>query len=391
MKPALRQFLCLVFSLLFSSLTFAQVSISHQAIGSIGQTFSNQTIQINSSFGLPFSKTISAGNLMLTQGFQQANSCVFSINAGVDTIRSCGDSVLITADTGFVSYNWSNGASTYQTYAKQSGWYSCSASGNCSATDSVFVILLNANILENDTSSCNVGFLTLHLPSNANSNGTSIIWSEGGTATSAQINLNPLVAPVPDNGDDPSDLLVVPTITYPYTKKVWVKLTNGPLVCTDTLRIVIYQPGILNLSDSLLLVNGQTATIKGDSGFANYSWSNGTLTRNTTTNQNGLLRLNAWNGAGCVSSDSIRIIVIQGIAQDTIKACGDSILISAGNQQANTIWSTVQAGNSIYAKSTGWYKCTYSLGTLSNSDSVFVSIVKAKIIIYLLCAQIQLF
>lgn len=299
-----------------------------------------------------------------------------------DTIRSCFDSIIVQAAMNQQSYLWSTGSTLESTYKKGSGWLFCDAidSLGCNIKDSGFVILLNANILENDTSACNVGFLTLHLPSNANLNGTSILWSEGGTGTSAQINLNPLLVPVPDNDDDPNDLLVVPTITYPYTKKVWVKLTNGPLVCTDTLRVVIYQPGILNLSDSLLLVNGQTATIKGDSGFANYSWSNGTMTRNTTTNQNGLLRLNAWNGAGCVSSDSIRIIVIQGIAQDTIKACGDSILISAGNQQANTIWSTAQTGNSIYAKSTGWYKCTYSLGTLSNSDSVFVSLVKAKIL-----------
>ena len=374
-RAAIFLFICLIS---ISSL-IAQVSLSHQSIGGLGSSFSNQNIQINSSVGLPFSKTLSAGNIILTQGFQQPTACVFLVNSGNDTLRACGDSVLITADTGFAIYNWSTGSTTYQTYAKQSGWYSCSASGNCSATDSVFVILLNANIVENDTSTCNVGFLTLHLSSNANSNGTSILWSEGGTGTSAQINLNPVVAPVPDNGDDPNDIINVPVITYPYTKKVWVRLSNGPLVCTDTLRIVIYQPGVLNLSDSVLLVNGQIATIKGDSGFANYSWSNGTFTKNTTSNQNGLLRLNAWNGSGCVSSDSIRIIVLPGIAQDTIKACGDSIIINAGNNQAAVVWNTNQTSNSIYAKSTGWYKCTYSLGALSNSDSVFVSLVKAKI------------
>ncbi|MDC1370272.1 hypothetical protein N8289_00365, partial [Flavobacteriales bacterium] len=94
------------------------------------------------------------------------HSCVDSVTVTVnnpqfqfaqDTITTCGqDSVLIDAGVGFASYNWSNGDSTQTTYAKSTGMYSVqvSDSNGCSAEDSVFVSIINGNILQNDTIIC---------------------------------------------------------------------------------------------------------------------------------------------------------------------------------------------------------------------------------------------
>jgi gliding motility-associated-like protein len=74
-----------------------------------------------------------------------------------DTITSCGqDSVLLDAGAGFSSYNWSNGDSTQMTYAKATGMYSVEVTdtNGCSAEDSVFVSIINGNILQNDTTIC---------------------------------------------------------------------------------------------------------------------------------------------------------------------------------------------------------------------------------------------
>ena len=74
-----------------------------------------------------------------------------------DTITTCGqDSVLIDAGVGFASYNWSNGDSSQTTYAKATGMYSVQVTdtNGCSASDSVFVSIINDTILQNDTTIC---------------------------------------------------------------------------------------------------------------------------------------------------------------------------------------------------------------------------------------------
>ncbi|MDB9702162.1 gliding motility-associated C-terminal domain-containing protein [Flavobacteriales bacterium] len=74
-----------------------------------------------------------------------------------DTITSCNqDSVLLDAGTGFTTYNWSNGDSTQTSYVSATGMYSVqvSDSNGCSASDSVFVSIINDTILQNDTTIC---------------------------------------------------------------------------------------------------------------------------------------------------------------------------------------------------------------------------------------------
>jgi gliding motility-associated-like protein len=73
-----------------------------------------------------------------------------------DTIKACGDSVLVSATSGLASYSWSNGKTTASFFAKSTGWYKLTAtnSAGCPGTDSVFVSILKANILNNDTAIC---------------------------------------------------------------------------------------------------------------------------------------------------------------------------------------------------------------------------------------------
>ncbi len=81
-----------------------------------------------------------------------------------DTIKACGDSVLVSATTGLTSYLWNTGATSSSIYAKNTGWYNVktiNASG-CNGFDSVFVSILKANILNNDTTVCLGASLTLN-------------------------------------------------------------------------------------------------------------------------------------------------------------------------------------------------------------------------------------
>jgi gliding motility-associated-like protein len=81
-----------------------------------------------------------------------------------DTIKACGDSVLVAATSGLNSYSWNTGATSASVFAKNTGWYKVTGgnTSDCTATDSVFVSILKANILNNDTTVCLGASLTLN-------------------------------------------------------------------------------------------------------------------------------------------------------------------------------------------------------------------------------------
>lgn len=60
-----------------------------------------------------------------------------------DSLKICSNFTTISASTGFVSYNWSNGSTSISTTVTSSGWYKCTATNTsgCIAKDSVYVSL----------------------------------------------------------------------------------------------------------------------------------------------------------------------------------------------------------------------------------------------------------
>ena len=126
------------------------------------------------------------------------STCTFSSNHfAQDTIAACGSSYALSAGAGFNSYNWSNGATTSSIAVNNSGWYQCTVtnSAGCTATDSVYVSLVNANILQNDTTICLGTSIQLNAVGNCSGNNTGIpqwqLLIPGSSYTSGEINFNP--------------------------------------------------------------------------------------------------------------------------------------------------------------------------------------------------------
>lgn len=77
-----------------------------------------------------------------------------SISFVEDSINTCNiASTQLTAPTGYPSYLWSTSETTNSISVSSTGWYKCTVtrSNGCSASDSVFVALGNADIFQNDT------------------------------------------------------------------------------------------------------------------------------------------------------------------------------------------------------------------------------------------------
>jgi gliding motility-associated-like protein len=91
----------------------------------------------------------------------------FSNILPLDTITECqSNSVLLQAEPGLSSYNWSTGSTNDNITVFTGGWYKVSATSanGCSGVDSVFVILFNSSIKTQDTTVCAGVTVTLRGP-----------------------------------------------------------------------------------------------------------------------------------------------------------------------------------------------------------------------------------
>jgi gliding motility-associated-like protein len=73
-----------------------------------------------------------------------------------DTVKVCGDSIVLDAGAGFTTYNWSNGATTRTISVKASGKYfvTVTNASGCSASDTSILSIVKAKILQKDTTIC---------------------------------------------------------------------------------------------------------------------------------------------------------------------------------------------------------------------------------------------
>ena len=160
------------------------------------------------------------------------NSQVFNFN----TINSCRDSVLVEASPNLVSYLWSNGKTTSSFYAKASGWYKLNwISSLCTGNDSVYVQLVKADILQNDTSLCFGSKINLQALYSTN---YKYLWSTGDTTS---------------------------IINYTATSnaKIWIKVIDGAIMCSDTINISVINKPTISLNSSGNMCSGTTGFLNG--------------------------------------------------------------------------------------------------------------------------------
>jgi hypothetical protein len=126
------------------------------------------------------------------------SACNLTVNlAPSDTLAACGNSVSLNAGNTGANFLWNTGDSSQSISATQSGWYSATVTqNNCSATDSVYVNLLQVD-LGNDTTVCRGNSMiiaaktpgNLNLPGNLR-NGLLGYWPFNGNANDESGNVN---------------------------------------------------------------------------------------------------------------------------------------------------------------------------------------------------------
>lgn len=270
--------------------------------------------------------------------------------AGITVMDSgmCGkDSMILSAPSGYASYQWSTGEKTQQIICRDSGWYSVTCQGfpqievACNVIPRTFtthVRLLppvaaiklttdkhlplcpgDQTIIQASSEDTSMRFQWEHQPWNS----PTIKALEPGTYRVTGINEHGCVA---------TDSIVI-----------------------DTLKINITIRGATGLC------NGDTITLEANTGFASYRWSNGALTRSIRVWKPGQYSVTAARADGCTVT-SKELAVESSISTPTITLSGtspfcegDSLTLDAGAGYASYRWSTGEQTQKIIVRNGGSY------------------------------------
>jgi gliding motility-associated-like protein len=198
------------------------------------------------------------------------------VDIGADTAVICeGDSLVLNAGSGFLSYLWQNGSTDSTFIVTEEGFYFVivAGPGACTNSDSIYVIQSILNIdIGNDTTIC-IGDSVVF---NAGEGYTGYLWQDGSNE---------------------------PTYVATETGTYWVKVTNDGCSAYDSVYLYVDDPAIsMNLGNDTTICQGDEIVLKPAFGvFNSYLWSTGDTTMTITVSEPGTYTLTVESGCGSVS------------------------------------------------------------------------------------------
>lgn len=179
------------------------------------------------------------------------------------------------------TYLWSTGATTDAIVASTTGWYSVAitASGICTVTDSVYIVVIDANsapALGVDTSTCATA-----VPLDAGYwPGSTYLWSGGDTTQ---------------------------TISAAVSGTYIASVTTPCGVIADTIVINVNPLPVVNLGNDSTFCG--SATLVAGTGVDTYLWNTSETTATITTTTSGIYNVAVVNTFGCSNADTIAVVV----------------------------------------------------------------------------------
>ncbi|NLB86461.1 MAG: T9SS type B sorting domain-containing protein [Bacteroidales bacterium] len=272
------------------------------------------------------------------------------LNLENEIIICDGDSVLISAPAGFVSYQWSDGRVSENIWLNQAGIYTLTVSdeNSCTASEDINVSLGESPIINlgDDFSICTNQAVILN--PNAQDEDLIYLWN--------------------DNSSE-NTLTITSSGTY------WVRVSASTgCDAIDSIKVEIFPQPILNLGDDIEFCYGESYFIEVDSIYTNYQWSNGLNTNSILVNSTQTLFLTVTDTNNCTAKDSINIIehdlVQPFIGYDTVFCEGNKYTLRTDKEYDKYLWQNGSTSPTFSVTQAGQYALTVydNIGCFGNTE-----------------------
>lgn len=272
-------------------------------------------------------------------------SAITTVTANGPTTFCSGGSVTLDAGSGFLSYLWSNNATTQTINVTSGGVYSVTVtnSGGCLAFANSAVIVVNplppAPIITpgGATSFCQGGSVSLIGTAGL----TSYLWSTGATTQS---------------------IIANSSANYSLT----VTNSNGCSASSTSTQVVVNSLPTPAIAGASTICAGGTSVLDAGTGFNIYSWSTGASTQTIAVALAGTYSVTVTNSNGCtgVASilESIGTVLTPIISLSGASAIceGTSIILDAGSGFNTYSWSNGSNSQTIVVESAGSFAVNVS-------------------------------
>lgn len=266
-----------------------------------------------------------------------------SLNLGPDFSICAGNSKLLNAHSGYVSYHWQDGSTDSTFLVTQPGTYYVQATDACGVISRDTVNALpHAPVvisLGPDRVKCNNDTVVLRAPAGF----ISYSWLPN-------YRINPLTGPV---------VTVNPLVDTSYI----IKAEAEPgCFGFDTVKITVLHSPVIALGNDTSLCAGHSVTLTAGPGFLSYQWSTGSVADHITVNQTGVYSVKATTAQGCSSFDTLQVLQVYANPVVTLdhndRLClGTSKILDAGRYNSY-LWQNGATTRTLTVTGTGLYYVT---------------------------------
>ncbi|MEO5673020.1 MAG: T9SS type A sorting domain-containing protein [Chitinophagales bacterium] len=332
-----------------------------------GSTGTSSAIKAGGSYTITATNSYGCYTTSLPVAFTEYQLPTPVISAASPAEFCSGGNVILTSTTVYNSYSWTGG------YVGQTHTYSASGTYSCTVTD--------ANSCVGTSNSISVNVHTLPIPDiNTNTGATTFCsnagvylttsitgytynWQQGGTNISGATNQT-----------------YTPTAGGQYR----IKITDG-LGCTarsNSLTITLNNPPTPNITGSISICPGSSATWGTSASYNSYSWSGGATTATIPVTTAGTYTVTVTDANGCSGSSS-KTMTINSLPAPAITAAGATEFCSGSNValSVSTVynsysWTGGYVGQSHTYSATGTYSCTVTdaNGCTGTSNTISVNV-----------------
>ena len=283
-----------------------------------------------------------------TPAITYSNSVLLDLGPDLEFCQ--GDSAVLDATTAGSTYEWQDGSTnpTYTVTTSGTYWVNVTT-GSVIESDTVNVIVNNTSNFSfgPDFTACtgDIVILSGFTPD------ASYLWNDGTTS---------------------SFLYITQPGTY------WLEVDLNGCLHSDTVEVSFVPSISVDLGPNQNICLGDQVNLNAfiNDPTVTYAWQDGTTTSTYTVTQTGTYHVTLDNGV-CPTSDTIEIFVNStsaiDLGPDTNFCTGESIVLDSNLPGATFSWQDGSTGATFTVNQTGWYWVTATIGTCSDTDSIYIT------------------